>query len=102
VLPIHARLDHAVDGFEKVVAMRLDVKADQIGAEQAIHQLALPGANAEGFRIRPGNVPEDGHAGIRPLFLDQPRQQGEVIILHEHHRLRDVLISSSTRPRTCG
>ena len=35
-------------------------------------------------------MPEDCHASIRPLFLDHPRQQREVIVLDEHHRFRDI------------
>jgi len=36
VLPIHARFDNAVDRLEKVIAVRLDVKANQVGAEQTV------------------------------------------------------------------
>ena len=91
VLPVDARLDDAVDGLEEIVAVRLNVKSDQVGAEQTIHQLALPGANAKGFRIRPRDMPEDGHARIGPLFLDQPGQQRKVIVLDEHDGLGDIL-----------
>ena len=67
-LPIDAGLQRAVHGFQKIVAVRLDVEADEVRAKQAVQQLALPGANAERLRIGPGNVPEDGHAGIRPFL----------------------------------
>ena len=69
VFPIDARLDDPVDRLQKIGAMRLDVESDQIGAQQAIHQLALPGANSEGLRIRPRNVPEDRDPRVRPLCL---------------------------------
>ena len=66
-LPIDARFQRAVHGLQKVVAVRLDVEADQVGAQQAVEQFALPRADAEGLRIRPGDVPEDGDARIRAL-----------------------------------
>ena len=71
--------------------MRLNVKPDEIGAQQAIHQLALPGADAEGFRVGPGDVPENCHARVRPLFFDQPRQQRKVIVLNQNHGVGSVL-----------
>ena len=74
VLPIHARFDHAINGLQKIVAMRLNVKPDQVRAEEAIHQLALPGTNAKSFEVRPGDMPENRHPRIRPFFLDHPRQ----------------------------
>ena len=84
--PFDAAFDGLVHGFEKIIAMRLDVETDQIGAEQAVEQFALPGTNREGFRIGPGNVPENRDASVGPRGLDQPRQQREVIILNQHER----------------
>ena len=80
------RFERAIDGFQEIVAVRLDVEADQIRAEQAIQEFALPGADAESLRIGPGDVPEDGHARIRAALLDHSRQQREMVVLHEHHR----------------
>src|SRR5258706_12282094 len=82
-VPFRERYDSAIDGGKKIVAMGLNVKADEIGAEQPVNQFALPGADAEDFGIRPGNVPEDGDASVRPGFLDHARQQREMIILDE-------------------
>jgi hypothetical protein len=62
------------------------MEPDQVRAQHAVEQLALPRTNAESLRIRPGNVPEDRNARVGPAFLDQARQQGEMIILDEHHR----------------
>src|ERR1700719_1280065 len=76
--------------MQKVVAMRLDVKSNQICAEQPINQLALPGADAEGFRIGPRNMPENGHAHVWPLFLQHAWEQGKVIILNQNHRIRRI------------
>ena len=87
VLPIDARFQRAVHRFQEVVAMRLNVESDQIRSQHAVQQFALPRANPEGFRIGPRNVPEDGHARIRPAILDHPRQQCEVIILDQHDGL---------------
>ena len=70
---------------QKVVAVQRNVEADQIGAQQPIQQLRLPWADAEGLRIGPGNMPEDGHARVGPGVLHHPRQQREVIVLHKHH-----------------
>src|SRR6202140_4480860 len=42
----------AIDGGKKIVAVRLNVKADEIGAEQPVDQFALPGGDAEDFGIR--------------------------------------------------
>ena len=84
-LAVDARLESAIDRIQEIVAMALDVESDQVGAEQSVEQLALPGANAERLGIGPGDVPEDGDAGIRAPLLDHPRQERKVIVLDEHH-----------------
>src|SRR5712692_377346 len=66
--------------------MRLDVETDQVGAEQAIYKLTLPGTNAECLRIWPGDMPEDSDASVGPLLFDHSGNQREVIVLHQHHR----------------
>ena len=94
MLAVDTAFERAIHGLQEIVAVRLDVEADQIRAEQAIQQLALPGADAEGFRIGPGDVPEDGHARIRTALLDHLREQREMVVLHEHDRaffVRDFL-----------
>ncbi len=87
-LAVDAGFEGAVYGIEKIIAMSLDVEADKIGSEQAVEKLALPGADPERFRIRPGNVPEDRDAGIGPRFFDHARDQCEMIILNEDDRIR--------------
>ncbi len=89
-LPLDARLESGIDRFQKIVAVRLDVKADQIGAEQAIEKLALPGADAEGFRVGPGNMPEDSYANVRARLLDHSGKQREVIVLDEKQGVFDA------------
>ncbi len=66
------------------------MEADQVGSQQAIKQLVLPGTNLESLGVRPGNVPEDRHPGIGPRSLDQPRQQREVIVLDQDQRFFHV------------
>src|SRR4029077_3632733 len=87
MLPLNAAFQRPVDSVQKIVAMRLNVEADQVRAQQAVQQLASPGTNSEGFRIWPRDMPEDGHSGIGANLLDEPRQQREMIVLHQHHRV---------------
>ena len=67
--------------------MRLHVETNQVGAQQAVQQFALPRADAKRFRVWPRDVPEDRNPGIRPLLLDHARQESEMIVLHQNHRL---------------
>ena len=46
---INARFKRAIHRIEEVIAMGLDMKADQIRAQQAFKQLLLPGTNAKRF-----------------------------------------------------
>ena len=82
-LVIDARLDEAIDSLEKIVAVQLHVKAEQIAAEQTVQDLFLPRADAERFPVRPRDVPEVADDGIGTPALDDSRQQREVIVLHE-------------------
>ncbi len=86
MLVVDARLERAIDGVEKVVAVILDVKAEQIVAEQPVQDVLAPRADAERLAVRPRNVPELAHRHVGPRFLHEARQQREVIVLHEHHR----------------
>ena len=82
-LVVDARLDEAIDGLEKIVAVQLHVKAEQVAAEHAVQDLFLPRADAERFAVRPRNVPEMADDGIGAPPLDHSRQQRKVIVLHE-------------------
>ena len=82
-VPFREGFDGAIDGGKKIVAVGLNVKTDEIGAEQPVDQFALPGADAEDFGIRPGDVPEDGDASVGARFLDHAGKQGEMIILDQ-------------------
>jgi hypothetical protein len=85
-VPFRKRLNRAINCFEKIIAMRLNVKTDEVGSEKTVDKLALPGANPEDFSIGPGNVPEDGDTRIGPRFLDHSREQSKVIVLCEKDR----------------
>ena len=86
VLVVDARLDEAVDRVEKIVAMQLHVEAEQIAAEEAVEDLFLPRADAEGLPMRPWNVPEMADDRVWTALLDESRKQREVIVLHQHDR----------------
>src|SRR5580692_4661609 len=90
MFPVDTRLDDPVDRLQEVIAVRLHMKADKICSQQPVHQLPLPGTDAEGFRVWPRDMPEDRDARVRPLLFDQPRQQREVIILDQNHWTRRV------------
>src|SRR5581483_5866963 len=62
VLAIGACFQHTVHRGQKVMAMHGNMKAEQIRAEQAVEQFILPWADAEGLRIGPWDVPEEGYA----------------------------------------
>ena len=85
-IPVGVGFQSAIHGLEKIIAMRLNVKADQIGAEQAVQEFALPGTDPERFGIGPGNVPEDRDASVGALLFDQARQKREVIVLNQNNR----------------
>src|ERR1700731_1923039 len=84
-VPFGERFDGAIHGGEKIVTVRLNVKADEVGAKQSVDQFALPGADAEDFGIRPGNMPENCDASVRAGFLDHAGKQSEMIILPQHN-----------------
>src|SRR3989338_5561485 len=76
LLPINAGFDESIDGVQKVVAMELDVKPQEVGPEHAIKQLTRPWTDGEGFGVRPGDVPKQRHPRIRALGFDEPWQEG--------------------------
>ncbi len=90
-VPLDAAFEGAIDGLQKILAMRLNVEADDVGAQHAVQQFLLPRADFEGLGIRPRDVPEHRDARVRPRFLDEPRQEGEVVVLHEDDRPLDIV-----------
>src|SRR5262249_1313752 len=89
-LPVDAAPEGLGDGLKKIIAMVLDVKTDDIGAEHALEQLPLPWANSEGLGIGPRYVPKNRDAGVRAAHLDELREEREVVILDENEGLSDV------------
>ena len=75
VLAVDAAFHEMVDGFDEVVAVELRVEAQDRASEQAVNDLLLPRANAEGLGVRPGDVPEGDDGRLRQLFADQLGQQ---------------------------
>ena len=85
-IPFGDRLQYPIHGLQKIVAVRLNLQAHEVGAQQSIDKLALPRTNAKDLRIGPRNVPKNRHPRVRPRFLDHPRKQREMIILREKNR----------------
>ncbi|MCR4414716.1 MAG: hypothetical protein NUV77_20055 [Thermoguttaceae bacterium] len=86
MLHVDLRLDRAVHGVQEVVAVVLDVERQEVVAQQAVQDFVLPRADAERLAIGPGDVPELGDHEVVAGILEHPRQQGEVVVLDEHHR----------------
>src|ERR1700756_2964978 len=102
VFPIHPCLQHTIHGTEEIVTVRLDVKSDEIRTKQTIQQLLLPWTDAEGFGIRPRDMPEDRNSGVRHPVFHHPWQKCEMVILNQNYRmflarhfLRDCIGKSS-------
>ncbi len=87
MLVLDARFEIAIDRLEEVLAVKAGVKAEDGAAEHALENLAPPRADSEGFRIRPGNVPEREDRRLGQLRADHRRHQREVIVLHQHDRI---------------
>src|SRR3989338_10967104 len=88
MLIINAAFKEPVHRFDEVIAMELRMETDKVRAEHALEKAFTPWANAERFRIRPRDVPEDRHPRVRPCRFDQMRQQREMIILYQNMRFR--------------
>ena len=53
-IPFDPALQRLIHRLQEIIAMRLDVEADQIRAQQPVEQLALPGADPECLGVGPG------------------------------------------------
>ena len=112
-IPLDPSLDRPLHRLQEVVAVELRVEADEVGAEHAEQDLLLPGTDADGLEVRPRDVPEERDARVGPGLFHQPRQQREVIVLHEHdglldglhllqQRLREALVHQAVVPPVGG
>src|SRR5262249_18673902 len=89
MFPVNPGFQSTVDGLQEVVAVGLNGEADQVRSQQSIEQLTLPWADTESFRIGPRNMPKDRHTRVGTFFLNQPRYERKVIVLHQHYRMFD-------------
>ena len=81
--------------------MRLNVKANQVGAQQPVNEFTLPWANPEDFGVWPGDMPENRDAGVWANFLNHARNQCQVIVLRQENRrihVRHFLQNSIGKP----
>ena len=101
-LAVDARLEQAVDGVEEVVAVELRVEAEDAAAEQAVEQLGAPRADRERLGVGPRDVPERDDRRVGQALADHPRQQREVVVLHQHDRIRRLRLRRRRRRRTCA
>src|SRR5256885_13001121 len=46
-IPFGDRLEYPIHGLQKIVAVRLNLQAHEVGAQQSIDKLALPRTNAD-------------------------------------------------------
>ena len=87
VLLIDRGLDEAIDAGQKVLAVQAGVETEDVRLEHAHQRFALPGQTLEGLGIGPGYMPEQCDGGLWQTLAQQLREQGEMIVLHEHHRI---------------
>ena len=87
MLAIDAALHEAVRGFEKIVAVKLRVESKDGASHQAVDEFLSPGTDSESLGVRPGDVPKRDDRRLWQSIADHPRQQGEMIVLHEHDRI---------------
>lgn len=63
------------------------MKADDACAEHPLENLVSPRTNAEALRIEPRDIPEHDDGGSRKALANEPRCQGEMVILHQDNRV---------------
>jgi hypothetical protein len=82
-LAIDAGLQVPVHRIDEVVAMRLDVKADDAAAEEAFEELLAERTDPEQLGRRPGDVPEAEDGGAREALADELGGEREMVVLDE-------------------
>src|SRR5260370_40612808 len=85
---IDARFHNPIGCLEEVIAVRLYVETNQVGAQESVHEFSLPRANAECLLVGPRNVPENCHPSIASSLFDKPGQQREMVVLHQNDRVK--------------
>ena len=94
VLVLDACLQEPVHRLDEVLAVEPGMEAKDGAAQQPVQDLASPRADAERLRIRPGNVPEHEDGGVGQPLSDHLRQQREVVVLDEDHRIADPCLGN--------
>ena len=90
VLVFDTGFQETVNCFDEVLAVIARVEPENAAAQHAAQQFLAPRADAEGFRVWPGDMPEGDDGGARQTLADELRQQGEVVILDEDDRIVGV------------
>src|SRR3989344_1701535 len=86
ILPGDLALQRVVHRVQKIVAVELRVESYDVRAHHPHEDLLFPRTDPEGFRVGPGDVPEERYSGIGTIFLDQKGQEREVIVLDQDER----------------
>ena len=89
--PFNAGFNGGLDSFKKIVAVRLNVEANEVGTEKTVQKFALPGTNSEGLRIGPRDMPENRDARVGTCVLKHARQKREMVVLNQNQRLFHTL-----------
>src|SRR3954463_14389377 len=82
---IDPALQEAIHSLNETVTAKLGMKSNNGAAEQSFDHLRLPWADAEGFRIRPRNVPEGYDRRPGQALTDHSWSKREVIVLDQHN-----------------
>ena len=89
-LPVDAGFEIAIHRVEEVVAVELRVESEDAAAQQPVQQLLGPRADAQTLEVGPGDVPERDDRGFGQPLANHPRDQREVVVLHEDDRVVGV------------
>src|SRR5689334_3311465 len=63
------------------------MESENTRPEHPLEEFFAPGANAEAFGVRPGDMPEHDHCCPRKPFANEPRHETEVVVLNEDDRV---------------
>ena len=87
MLVLDAGLQEAIHRFDEVLAVIAGLEPHDGTTQQPFEDFGFPRADTERFGVGPGDVPEGDDRRLRQAFADQRRQQREVVVLHQHHRV---------------
>jgi hypothetical protein len=78
---IHADPQYVLHTLQEIFAVLLEVKAEEIVPQQALHQLSPPGADPVHLPGRPGDMPEVHDGEVGDALSEVSRGEGQVVIL---------------------